>query len=1055
MNATAEKYNAPYKKEMAQERAELAAQDAWWSKQKDMTAEESARLDTESPLTVEKKPFTPISQPVDNIPAIAKRVAPVESQTRAQLQDGAFKQISGRATPVREKGLLESFQASNAPQDLKDVLGAFSKEERTHLQKSNKKLWNDAQRNVYEDPVSALDYYHKNHNDESVARGYALIERYNKLGDTKAAGELGMDMAERALKAGRETQAYALMKKMTPQGIVAHAERKVAKFIDENPKLASKINFDENVRKDLADRVDKITKMDNGRERNIEIGKMQEVIDNIFPSSIADKAITLWKAGLLTSLRTHERNIIGNAFNGAGELSAQTIGSPIDRLMALRTGKRTTAATLGGYGTGSKEGAVISKDLIKTGVDTTGETLQKHNTHHITWGNGIGGKFAKGYTQSVFRTLGAEDKPFRMGRQANSMHSQALAEASNLGLRGAEKRAFVNKFTKEVNDAARQEGKISTFAEDTAIGDAITKGKSALKERNQAAGAVAEAVVPFSQVPASVATQLLRYSPAGLAKGIYDVGKVLVTGNPELQRKAALAFGRGATGTAIMGAGALLMSKGLMTGDYPTDPREKAQWELERKQPNSIMVGGKWKSINSVGPQTVLALAGGKVEDELSKGKGTLVEKKDAAINSFGYIGKQFSDQTFVKGLTNFTDAFTNPNRKFESYVEGQVTSVIPNIVKDVAKGTDSTVREISSLSDKIKTSIPGLSGNLTPQRDVFGNEIKREGGIIGATTDLFNSKTPQSTTTIRELDRIAKEGFSATPARTDKNVTIGGEDIKLEPKHIGMIEAVVGPIQKKAMVDIMNSPNYSKYNDQEKSDVLKDVNAVVEPVESLRVARDNKLIDQATFEKAVGNLNKSQIEYLKTGTIPVAPVIRKDKETNQAVASLFDKNNNNSATTGVQFTPAGKTKAQSEFDVASSNRDLTMTRAKANNDLNAWNTAAAEEYDAIGQQIKALDPKTDQVKINTLIKKQEALQRTALGYKANGYIKKTTKATGKGSKGGKFTIPTSSVASSARTSTFTNLNRLLAGTTKTNSNKGKIGNKVALRKITVKGVKS
>jgi hypothetical protein len=819
-----------------------------------------------------------------------KVTEPTSIKDKPILGEQLTSQVTGKKAKkvsIEDKSLLKSFEKSEAPPEFKDILGAFTERNKTYEKRSNKELWSTAKKRVYDDPVAALDYYYKNNNDDAVATGFALIERYNRKGLTKEAGLLGSDMADRAIQSGRMNQAYALMKKMTPEGIVAHTERQIENFKKDSPKLANKIDFTEATKKDLVNRIKEINKMEDGQARKVKIGQMQEVIDNIFPSSISEKSVTLWKAGLLSSIRTHERNIVGNTMNLAGELTSQAIGSPLDRLMSLRTGKRTNVATFKGLGTGAKQGGVIAKDMLKTGVDTTGDTGAKYNIHHTTWGKGIGGRTAKVLTSAVFRPLGAADKPFRLGRQVNSMYSQGLAEAKNLGLKGQERKDFIDKFVKEVNDTGVTEGETATFANDTALGSAITEGKRALKKRSKAAGTASDVVIPFSQVPSAVATQLVRYSPIGFTKGIYDVGRVLVTKDPTLQRNASLAFGRGATGTMLMGAGALLMVKGLMTGDYPKDEKERALWELEGKQPNSILIDGRWRSFNSIGPQSILTLAGGKATQDFKDG----TEAKTATLNSLGYLGSQFRDQTFVKGLTSFTDAFTDPKRKLQGYVEGQVSSVVPNLVKDVAKGTDPYNREVNSIKEKLQTSIPFASKNLTPKRDVLGETLKRDGGLAKSTLDLFNSSPVKGSPTIDEFRKLQDDKFGATPKRIDKKANIGGKSVTFTSKQIGELESTVGPIQRNAIETMMGLDKYRSLPNQDKQNVLQDINKIIEPVENIRVAKKNGLLSDEQFNKAVADLSKAQQEYLKTGTInPVIPDAKKSKEANRDLQDAIQR---------------------------------------------------------------------------------------------------------------------------------------------------------------------
>ena len=62
--------------------------------------------------------------------------------------------------------------------------------------------------------------------------------------------------------------------------------------------------------------------------------------------------------------------------------------------------------------------------------------------------------------------------------------------------------------------------------------------------------------------------------------------------------------------------------------------------------------------------------------------------------------------------------------------------------------------------------------------------------------------------------------------------------------------------------------------------------------------------------------------------------------------------------------------------------------------------SAAKNELDALERLKKSYDPKTEQDKINSTIKKQESLQNKVDTYNSKGYLKKTSK--GKGGKGSK-----------------------------------------------------
>jgi len=793
----------------------------------------------ESPLVPSTYPRRVVSQADENLQPTPSRQG-LEEGSSAQLREQPSSTKIQQKTPVVNEakramdgsdrtgfGLRESFDKSdNVPNDLKDALGAFGNERTV---KSNKELWKNAQQRVGTDPTGAMKYFADNANDEAVATGYALINRYMKGGQTKEAGEIAMTMAERALESGRTTQAYALMKRLTPEGSVQYIENKVARHLAQNPKDAGKLNWNDGVRKLLYDMADTVNKLPEGRERNLAIGHMQQVIDNIFPSSLTDKAITVWKAGLLTSLRTHERNILSNAINLGAEQASTIPGSVADKLMSLRTGKRTLVATPKGLGKGAKTGGELAKDQIKTGVDPTNSNL-KMNINHITWNDNKVEQGLKRFSETVFRPLGAEDKVFREAARRNSFISQATAQAKNKGLRGKERQEFISNLTEnptaKIRDIAEQDAGRATFTHDNNLGNLIRNAKAAIRRSNapgaKGAAAAFDILMPFTQVPSGVASQLYAYSPVKLMKSVYDVGKVILTGNSELQREAAQGFGRSLMGTTVLGAGAYLAKGGYMTGQ-PKDEAERDQWEAQGIKPNSIKVGDRWYQVSSIGPQTLIALAGGQMVADKENGE-------DPLVNLGGNLGKNFKDQTFLKGMSSFLDAIDDPQRYADAYIQNQAVSVIPNIVKDIARAVDPNERQATSLMDKVRASTPGLSHSLGERKDSYGQTMKNAG--VGELLDLFNSSKQKDVPEAAYIERLRKITGEKdhVPTKVDKSIQINGEKKKLTSQELSNYQNYVGTKSKQVIGELMKDKAFSKLPVEDKikriDNALRDINS-------------------------------------------------------------------------------------------------------------------------------------------------------------------------------------------------------------------------------------
>jgi hypothetical protein len=608
--------------------------------------------------------------------------------------------------------------------------------------------------------------------DQKVAAAIQEAINQDAAGNHEAAANLFNNLAEHGTELGRGVQAFSMLDKMSPEAIAVSAARQINKY---NQSALKKIpNLTGDQQKLISDQVGAIKAMTEGREKNIAIGQLQQTLNSFIPSSIADKAISVWKAGLLTSLRTHERNLFGNAIMQGSEIAKDPIASVADAAMSLRTGQRSMTTTLNGMQQfGSKETGQQMADQLRYGFDPN--EANKFEIKNINWGKNPVEQALKFYTESVFRTLGVEDKPFFNSSFARSLYDQAGAAAVNAG-KGGDK-AFIENLVKnptpEMSKIALKDTQYATFKDKNQLGSMAQAIKRAAQNPGETLGVTdkltntvasevgkiaSEMVIPFTGVPSSIAGKTVAYSPVGLIKGAIDMGRVVAGNVPELQRQAAQEIGRGVLGTGLYGLGAYLMSKGLMTGQ-PKDAQEAQLWQAENKQANSVLINGKWQSINSIGPQSLAILAGAKYQEEMGKPDGLL----GAYATS---LGKDQLNQTFLQGMSGPINALTDPNRYGASYVGNTASSVIPNGIKDIAKANDPYQRENNNVQDYMTNNIPLLRNKNIVKRDNLGNPIPQEPTGAGAFLDLFNSKTPIKNDVVNELDRLNNTDNNAVPSK-------------------------------------------------------------------------------------------------------------------------------------------------------------------------------------------------------------------------------------------------------------------------------------------------
>lgn len=687
----------------------------------------------------------------------------------------------------------------------------------TYSPKANSQLQNEA-RALLSDGAQ-LDFTKIQNADQKVAATIQEAINMDKRGNHTAAANLLNNLSEQGTELGRGVQAFSLLDKMSPQAIGLSVAGKIKRYNQTAMRKIPELTGEQ--QSIISKQVDQIRKLKlDSRERNIAINELNYTINSFIPSSLADKALTVWKAGLLTSLRTHERNFLGNTIHGAAEIAKDPFAAGADILMSKRTGSRKLTPTLKGIGEfGSKETRQQMADSVILGYDPA-QQISKFDYKSITWGNNPIEQGLKTYTGLVYRTLGASDKPFYNAAMARSLYDQAGAAAINAGRKGdaAFIEQLVKKPTPEMLKIAIGDANTATFKNKNAATSISSALKREMASRGGEFGKIAsEITMPFTGVPSSILGQVQAYSPIGLIKGMVKTGRVVAGQVPELQRQAAQELGRGVIGTGIFGLGAYLASKGLITGQ-PKDATEARQWELENKPRNSIMIGGKWRSLNSIGPESIVFLAGSKLNEEMNNPEG---------FDTGGYaltLGKDQLDQSFLTGLQAPVNALTDPVRYGKSYAGNTISSVIPNFLKDTAKSADPFARETNTVMDYAQAQTPIARQSLLPRRDTLGNPIAQEPTGIGAFTDVFNSKTPISNSVVDELSRLNATGNNATPGKLNSTQTLAGVKTKLTPKELDTLESQIGSKVRQDLNALISDPSYQSLSDEDKSKAIDNV---------------------------------------------------------------------------------------------------------------------------------------------------------------------------------------------------------------------------------------
>ena len=691
----------------------------------------------------------------------------------------------------------------------KEVLPDATKIEGQYIPRSTDELAIKARNQVIDDIATAEKIALNNIDDTAVATASELLKHYArqaaKASDLAVknaiydkAAEVANTVAKKLTEQGRSIQAASILTRLTPEGQVRFAAREIQKWNELNPtKKVPELTGDQAGK--IINDMKQIESMDDTIERSIKFKKLQDDISNLVPSPWWKKLVTVWKAGLLTGIKTSGLNIFSNAFHGISEVVKDVPAVAVDTMASLFTGQRTKTLTTRGVPAGLKEGAQKGWRYLKTGFDER-DIASKLDYKPVNFSN----KAVQGYVDTVFRVLGTEDQPFYYGALKRSLADQALAQGKNQGLKGKELTEFVTKSIDSPTDAmqtyALLDAETAVFQNKTALGGIA-------KHIQQIPGA--EFVLPFGRTPSSVAMQIINYSPAGFIKTIAEnIGKGKFD-----QRLFSQGMGRAATGTGVLYLGSELYNRGMIALDNPKTERERELWKLEGKKPNSIKVGDEWRSVQTLGPVGPVLLIGGHFKQSFNENGSPTKAIIDA---TFGTL-KSFTEQTFLRGVDSVLSAITDPERNAKSAVSNFISSFVPTIISDVARAKDPKERRAETVLERIQTRIPLLREKLEPQVTVLGEEKERIGNPLEVMADPTRPSKEIKTPVIEELRRLTDEGFAVSPTLLGDKTGYAG----LSRKQNTELWKRAGAITDGKLENLFKSQKYRNLDDDEKAKIV------------------------------------------------------------------------------------------------------------------------------------------------------------------------------------------------------------------------------------------
>lgn len=210
------------------------------------------------------------------------------------------------------------------------------------------------------------------------------------------------------------------------------------------------------------------------------------------------------------------------------------------------------------------------------------------------------------------------------------------------------------------------------------------------------------------------------------------IARLLEHPNPEVRAEA---FGRIATGGALVLTMMTFAAQGRITGRGPTD---KATRDIMRNagwQPYSVHVPGVgWVSYLRMDPFATLM---GSVADLYDYSRLQPYDLQDEYSTTFAGLivamANNFTSKTYLTGIKDVVSALNQPEQSMMRVLQNYASAVVPNtFAQAVELSGDPYMRETHSILERLRSRVPGFADKLPVMRNIFGEPVTRARGFAG-----------------------------------------------------------------------------------------------------------------------------------------------------------------------------------------------------------------------------------------------------------------------------------------------------------------------------------
>lgn len=617
-------------------------------------------------------------------------------------------------------------------------------------------------------------------------------------------------------------------------------------------------------------------------------GKFNVLAEKASKPKWKDKISELYINMLLSNPPTHVVNMVSNTITAVAQIpehaAAAVVGASRRAVMGKAARERVLASEVGarafGLVQGAKEGFHLFGKALRTGE--ADDFVSKVEGDEFRAISGLKGEVIRIPT----RLLTAEDQLFKGIARRMELNAQAVRIAHKEGLKGEARESRIAELvadpTDEMLERALDYGRYLTFQRK--LGD-FGQGVSRITGSNL----LAKVVVPFVRTPINLMKFATERSPAA----------------PILKEwRAEFAAGGASRDLAIakvlLGSGLATMmyqaaQDGVITGAVPPDPKKARLMFADGWQPYSIKVGDRYVSYSRLDP---LSTTIGVAADMATLPEGLSDKQRDdQATMLVASIMGNLASKTWLSGVSSFVEGLADPGRYAEGWLERTAGAfAVPAGVAGLARAIDPVARKREGVGEAIQARVPGMTDELLPRRDVFGEVVPLDSLGPDFLSPFWQTKS-KSDPVIAEMLRIEK-GVSA-PGKT---FTEDGEKIDYTPEQYDRYHEIAGRLTYNGLLGLIGSESYQQMPDQAKRKAAS--KAIKKARESARAVLGDKSYPLPARGAASDAVNDDWSGFPDDPTAPAAPATPVDPWADFPDASQRDVMAElKSAIPGIRFT--------------------------------------------------------------------------------------------------------------------------------------------------------